>query len=135
VEPRRGSTRVQKRAQKSRGYPHRHRCDSGSQGHLSILQRSGICLGETVARDTIRGRIAPTFCCSPLLAAPTGVEVTLRETSQRRLLFVLNHTPDTVHIPLATGEHYWEHLTERDVADALTLPGYDVALLEVRMNI
>ncbi len=82
--------------------------------------------------DEFFGGLLAAQQIAPLLAAPAGVEVTLRETSQRRLLFVLNHTPEMVHIPLTPGQHYWEHLSGRRAADSLTLPGYDVALLEAR---
>ena len=69
---------------------------------------------------------------TPLLEAPAGVEVTVRETEQRRLLFVLNHTPDTVRIPIPPTAQYWDHLGARVIAATLTLPPYGVAILEAR---
>jgi beta-galactosidase len=67
----------------------------------------------------------------PLLDVPPGVEVTLRQVGERRLLFVLNHTPDPVHLLLPPGRAYQDHLGRATLADRLGLAGYDVAILEV----
>lgn len=80
--------------------------------------------------DDFYGRLLAAQQIAPLLETPAGVEVTLRETEQCRLLFVLNHTPDTVNVDLPTGQRFREHLSEQSIAGRLTLPGYGVGILE-----
>jgi beta-galactosidase len=80
--------------------------------------------------ETFYGRLLAARQIAPLLDAPAGVEVTLRETEQRRLLFVLNHTRDTTSIRLPARQRYRELLSQRDVAGTLELPGCGVAILE-----
>jgi hypothetical protein len=60
------------------------------------------------------------------------VEVTARETAERQLLFVLNHTAEDVSIELPAGRRFWDHLGQSIVADSLTLAGYGVGILEAR---
>jgi beta-galactosidase len=82
--------------------------------------------------DVFYGRLLDAHQIAPLLVAPEGVEVTLRETAERRLLFVLNHTPHPVSVPLQEGQRFWDHLSEQIATDTLTLAGYDVGILEMR---
>jgi beta-galactosidase len=79
--------------------------------------------------DHFYGRLLQAQHIAPLLQAPQGVEVTLRETDQHRLLFVLNHNAETVHVTLPTGQQCWDHLGERVMAGTLELPGYGVSIL------
>ena len=69
---------------------------------------------------------------APLLEVPAGVEVTQRETDQRRLLFVLNHTPNNASVKLAPGIHFGDHLIATTTVETLTLPGHGVAIIAAR---
>jgi beta-galactosidase len=80
--------------------------------------------------DDFYGHLLSLRGISSLLEAPAGVEVTLRETDRRRLLFVLNHTPDNACVRLPPGKHFWDHLNAITAAETLTLPGHGVAILE-----
>ena len=66
-----------------------------------------------------------------LLDAPAGVEVALRETDSRRLLFVLNHNPDAQTVTLPPGRRYRELLSQGELAGTATIQGYDVWILEI----
>lgn len=82
--------------------------------------------------DDFYGRLLQAQNIAPLLDAPAGVEVALRETDQRRLLFVLNHNADAAQVALPAAQHFYDHLSERQVDGMLELPAYGVSLLEVQ---
>jgi beta-galactosidase len=60
---------------------------------------------------------------------PSGVEVSLRQSSNRRLLFLLNHTdePRTVRVP----KDRTELLTGQKTGEALTLDRFGVIVIEL----
>ncbi|HEU4327501.1 MAG TPA: beta-galactosidase trimerization domain-containing protein, partial [Roseiflexaceae bacterium] len=80
--------------------------------------------------DDFYGRLLAELEIAPLLDAPAGVEVALRVAAGRSLLFVLNHTPAPVLVPLPAGQRFHEHLADHSASDAIELPGYGVAILE-----
>lgn len=82
--------------------------------------------------DEFYTRILAEQKIEPLLAVPTGIEVTRRDTSYGPVFFLLNHHTDSVHITLPQQQHYYELLQEQPVHGSITLAGYDVALLEPR---
>jgi beta-galactosidase len=82
--------------------------------------------------DDLYGRILATHQIAPLLETPAGVEVALRETASRRLLFLLNHSAEARSVALPAGRRYGELLGQREVAETLELAGYDVRVLEER---
>jgi beta-galactosidase len=82
--------------------------------------------------DDFYGRLLLRHQIEPLLETPTGVEATLRETEQRRLLFVLNHNAESQQVTLPSGRRYHDLLSDTDVSDGLDLRGYDVRILEVQ---
>ncbi|MFL5803242.1 MAG: Beta-galactosidase C-terminal domain [Roseiflexaceae bacterium] len=57
------------------------------------------------------------------------MELALRETADRRLLFVLNHSPEARTIALPANHRYVELLSGSEVTETLDLPGYDVRIL------
>jgi beta-galactosidase len=81
--------------------------------------------------DTFYAGLLQAQGIAALLQAPAGVEVTLRETEQRRLLFVLNHNADPASVALPSGQ-FWDHLGQRAQAGTLELPGYGVSILEAQ---
>jgi beta-galactosidase len=82
--------------------------------------------------DDFYGRLLQRHQIEPLLETPAGVEVTLRETEQRRLLFVLNHNAEAQQVALPAARRYHDLLSDTDVSGGIELRGYDVRILEVR---
>jgi beta-galactosidase len=80
--------------------------------------------------DDLYGRILAVHQIAPLIETPPDVEVALRETASRRLLFVLNHSAEVRSITLPEGRRYAELLGQREVAGTLELAGYGVRILE-----
>lgn len=78
------------------------------------------------------GKLLAAQGITALLDAPEGVEVTLRETDTRQLLFVLNHNANEATVTLPAERRYWEHLSDAAASGTLQLPGYGVAILEAR---
>jgi len=68
----------------------------------------------------------------PALALPAGVELTVRETEQDRILCLLNHTSETATIVLPEGQRYDDLLRGQTVADTLALAAHDVYVLRQR---
>ena len=60
------------------------------------------------------------------------MEVALRETASRRLLFVLNHSAEPRSVALPADKRYTELLSRCEITQALELTGYDVRILEER---
>jgi beta-galactosidase len=82
--------------------------------------------------DDLYGRILAVQGIAPLLDTPAGVEVALRETASRRLLFVLNHGAEARSVALPVGKYYTELLGQREITKTLELTAYDVRILEER---
>jgi beta-galactosidase len=80
--------------------------------------------------DDLYGRILAAHQIAPLIETPPDVEVALRETASRRLLFVLNHSAKARSVALPDGRRYAELLGQREVAGTLELSGYDARILE-----
>ena len=82
--------------------------------------------------DDLYGRILLRHGIESVMETPEGVEVTLRETEQRRLLFVLNHNAEPRSVTLPAGRRYHELLGDADVTGTLDLTPYDVRILEAQ---
>ena len=78
------------------------------------------------------GRLLASHGIEPLLRAPANVEVTVRETEQRRLLFVLNHGSAAAGVALP--EPYTDLLGDQAPIRTLELPPYGVAILEAAVT-
>jgi len=63
------------------------------------------------------------------LEAPPGVEVAVRERDGQRVLFVLNHTAETTHVPLPADASYRDLLRGMAVTGKLSLAPRDVRIL------
>jgi beta-galactosidase len=79
--------------------------------------------------DTFYKRLLAAYAITPLLTTPPGVEVTLRQTERRDLLFILNHNPAEAPIVLPAGARYADLLSGQEITGSLTLAGYDVRIL------
>jgi beta-galactosidase len=98
------------------------------QGHAYYIASDA----EDQFLDHFYGHLLEAHGIAPLLDTPVGVEVTLRETEQRRLLFVLNHNAESARVALPAGGRFWDHLREQVMTDTLELPGYGVSILEAQ---
>ncbi len=74
------------------------------------------------------GEIAGKHGITPSLDAPSGVEVAVRWKDDSPIYFVLNHTAESVAIPL-DGKRFTSLLSGETVERSLALAGYDVAIL------
>ncbi|MFN8560580.1 MAG: beta-galactosidase trimerization domain-containing protein [Anaerolineae bacterium] len=74
------------------------------------------------------GEIAAKHGIAPALNAPGGVEVAVRQKDNSLLCCVLNHTAESVTIPL-DGKRFTNLLGGETVDGVLALAGYDVAIL------
>lgn len=75
-----------------------------------------------------RGLLAKHGITALLSETPTGVEVAIRHKPEGRRVFVLNHTPSPVSVPL--GDHKFTDLfTDQPVSGSLELEAYGVRIL------
>jgi beta-galactosidase len=91
-------------------------------------------LGTTFADDglaLVLDRACRDAAVAPVLAAPAGIEITLREKDGARFLFVLNHRTEPVRVPLA-GHRGRDLLAGRDFRRAAaTLGPREVLVLQL----
>ncbi len=80
--------------------------------------------------DDFYGRILDRHGIEPVMETPSGVEASVRETEDRRLIFVLNHNASTQTVTLPRGKHYRDLLTDSDATATFELTAYDVRMLE-----
>lgn len=91
----------------------------------------GTYLTEPLA-ETLRDLLVTAGSVTPLLTdLPPGIEVSLREHDEIKLLFVLNTTHDAISIQLPQAT---EMLTGSLVAGATILPAYGVFILNVTID-
>jgi beta-galactosidase len=90
-------------------------------------------VGTKLADDGL-ARVLDRVCAeadvTPVLATPAGVEATLRQKGSVRFLFILNHRPATVRVPLA-GHRGIDLLTGRTIRGAVSLPARGVVVLQL----
>ena len=80
--------------------------------------------------DVLLDRVVKEAKVSPPLPAPAGVEITWRESKNRKFLFALNHADRMAHVSL--GRHRGLNLiTGRKVARALALAPLDAAVVQL----
>jgi beta-galactosidase len=79
--------------------------------------------------DIFYTRLLDAHAITPLLTTPAGVEVALRQTEHRDLLFILNHNPAEATVVLPEGARYTDLLSGHEATGSLTLAGYDVRIL------
>jgi beta-galactosidase len=93
----------------------------------------GWYVGTVVKEEGFYDRLAQALLkdagIEPVLAAPRGVEVALREGAGRKLLFVLNHTAAPVTVRVPAGKR--ELLTGQVTSGTLELAVLGVAVLEL----
>lgn len=83
---------------------------------------------EIAFLEALYGSIADHYGLQPVVDAPQGVEVTLRQKAGKDFLFILNHNDHDVDVPLRDGS-YTDLLTGKVWAASLTLGAGDVAIV------
>jgi beta-galactosidase len=83
---------------------------------------------EPAFLDRFYGEIARKHGITPVLRAPTGVEVAVRHKDGQPITFVLNHNAEPVTV-LLDAKSYRNLLSGEMAEGALTLGAYDVAIL------
>ncbi|HEX5692271.1 MAG TPA: beta-galactosidase, partial [Roseiflexaceae bacterium] len=85
---------------------------------------------EDALLDDLYSGILAARQIAPLLETPAGVEVALRESASRRLLFVLNHNAEPHTVALPSNARYADLLGGGEAEGQIQLAGYDVRILE-----
>jgi len=89
----------------------------------------GTVIKEDAFYDKLIAQLLDDAGIKPLVKPPLGVEVSIRQGNDRKLLFVINHTeqPQTVNVPKAK----LELLTETKTKDTITLDMFGVAVIKL----
>ena len=91
----------------------------------------GYFLGTVVAEDAFYDRLIADILqhagVTVPLVPPEGVEASVREGNERRLLFLINHTETSQTVPVPAGKT--ELLTGVETGDTLVLACYGVAVI------
>ena len=90
----------------------------------------GTVFKEESFYDALVAALLKSARIAPVMAPPPGVEVSLREGSSGRFLFILNHTEEIqrVEVPIAAQDV----LTRKEIVERVELEPYGVTLLKVR---
>jgi beta-galactosidase len=89
----------------------------------------GTIVQEETFYDALIRRLLDDAKTQPIVEPPAGVEVSVRENDERRLLFLINHTPEeqTVGVPQANREL----ITGRQAGRSWKLEPFGVAVIEL----
>jgi beta-galactosidase len=92
----------------------------------------GTIVQEESFYDGLIRRLLEDAKTPPIVEPPAGVEVSVRENDQRRLLFLVNHTPEeqTVGVPQANREL----ITGRQAGRTWKLEPFGVAVIELAVE-
>jgi beta-galactosidase len=84
---------------------------------------------EPAFYDTLVAQLLRDANIRPVVTPPPGVEVALRQSPNKRLLFLINHTeePKTMKVP----RDKTELLTGQTTGDSVNLARFGVAALEL----
>ena len=83
---------------------------------------------EPAFLDTFYGGLVKGYGLQAELAAPQGVEVSVRHTARQPVIFVLNHNATPVTVDLGT-RHFQSLLTDAALSGELALGAYDVQIM------
>ena len=89
----------------------------------------GTVIEEPAFYDQLIDEILARAGVAPVVTPPEGVEVSVREDGERRLLFAINHTEEAQRLPVAAGLR--ELLTDAETGAELVLAPYGVAVIEL----
>ncbi len=89
----------------------------------------GAVVKEEAFYDTLIKKLLEDADIRPVVTPPAGVETSVRQKQDRRLLFLINHTnePTTVEVP----RDKVELLTGRKTGESLQIDRFDVAIIEL----
>lgn len=89
----------------------------------------GTIVGEKEFYDALISRLLTDAKVTSTVHPPKGVEVAMRCSDNRRLLFLVNHTSEEQLVEVPSGRR--ELLTGTETPDLLVLEGFGVAVLEL----
>jgi beta-galactosidase len=89
----------------------------------------GTVIEEPAFYDRLMGDILERAGIAPPVTPPEGVEVSVRENDDRRLLFVINHTEEVQSVAVPAGRT--ELLSGKPTGETLTLDRFGVAVIEL----
>jgi len=89
----------------------------------------GTVIKENIFYDKLIGQLLKDAGIRPVVTPPPGVEVSIRQSPDKRLLFLINHTeePKTVRIP----KDKVELLTGKKTGESIEIERFDIAVLEL----
>ncbi len=89
----------------------------------------GTVIKEDAFYDQLIAKLLDDADIKPLVKPPKGVEVSIRQGDDKKLLFVINHTeqPQTVNVPKGK----LELLTNKKTKDTIRLDTFDVAVIKL----
>ena len=89
----------------------------------------GAVMQEEDFYDRLIGELLSAAKVEPVLRPPTGVEVSVREGNDKRLLFILNHTEEKQTVAVPAGRP--EMVTGGTTGDTVELDAYGVAVVKL----
>ncbi len=94
----------------------------------------GYYVGAVVKEEEFYDRLIADLLAAggvePPVSPPPGVEVSVRESADRALLFLVNHTEDRQSVPVPPGKQ--ELLTSAQTGEQIELEPYGVAVIKLR---
>jgi beta-galactosidase len=90
----------------------------------------GAVVKEPAFYDELIADVLKSADISPAVRPAAGVEVSLRESSDRKLLFIVNHTEEKKTVSVPSGKP--ELLTGKKTARSIELDRYGVAVIKLR---
>ena len=89
----------------------------------------GTVMKEQAFYDDLIARLLADAGVEPLVRPPDGVEVSVRQNDERRLVFLINHTEQERTVPVPAGRR--ELLSDTLTGDVIELGRYGVAIVEM----
>jgi beta-galactosidase len=89
----------------------------------------GAVIHDDAFYDQLLAEVLSRAGIAPEAAPPAGVEASVRESEERRLLFLVNHTEDERTVAVPEGRE--ELLSGDRTGGAVTLPAYGVAVIRL----
>jgi beta-galactosidase len=89
----------------------------------------GTLMKEDAFYDLLIEKLLKDAGIEPLVKPPVGVEVSIRQSDDQKLLFVINHTDQLQTVSIPKGK--LELLTDKTTKDTITLDKFDVAVIKL----
>jgi len=90
---------------------------------------AGTVIKEESFYDAVVADLLKAAKLRPVVQPPAGVEISVREGSGKRLLFVINHTEEKKAVPVPAGKK--ELITGKKTGETIELGAYGVAVVKM----